>query len=103
MKYLFLFFLLLLNGILAMFELAVISSRKTHLEEKAANGSKGAVFVLDLQNDPAKFLSTTQIGITIIGILTGAVSGLTVGTDLVPLFQLMGFTPHLANAVSIVL
>jgi putative hemolysin len=103
MKYLFLLFLLLLNGILAMFELAVVSSRKTHLEEKASKGSKGALFVLDLQNDPAKFLSTTQIGITIIGILTGAVSGLTVGSDLSPLFQLIGFSAHLANAVSIIL
>jgi putative hemolysin len=103
MKYLFLFFLLLLNGILAMFELAVVSSRKTHLEDKAAKGSTGALFVLELQNNPAKFLSTTQIGITIIGILTGAVSGLTIGSDLAPALQLIGLSPHLANAISIIL
>ncbi len=103
MKYLFLFFLLLLNGILAMFELAVVSSRKTRLEEKAGKGSRGASFVLDLQNNPAKFLSTVQIGITIIGILTGAVSGLTVGSDLSPVLQLIGLSPQLAKAVSIVL
>jgi putative hemolysin len=103
MKYLLLFLLLLLNGILAMFELAVVSSRRAHLEEKAAKGSSGASFVLDLQNNPAKFLSTTQVGITIIGILTGAVSGLTVGSDLAPVFQLIGLTPHFAQLVSIIL
>ena len=86
-----------------MFELAVVSSRKTRLEEKAGKGSRGASFVLDLQNNPAKFLSTVQIGITIIGILTGAVSGLTVGSDLSPVLQLIGLSPQLAKAVSIVL
>jgi putative hemolysin len=103
MALIILFFLLLLNGMFAMFELAVVSSRKSHLEERAAKGSSAARFILDLQDDPEKFLSTVQIGVTIIGILTGAVSGLTFGTALTPVLTAIGFSSSLANAVSIIL
>ncbi len=103
MAYLVLIFLLLLNGIFAMFELAVVSSRKTHLEDKSKNGSKGASFILNLQTDPEKFLSTVQVGVTIIGILTGAVSGMIFGAGLVPFFVGMGIQIHLASVLSVIL
>jgi len=101
MEYPILFLLFLLNGLFAMFELAVVSSRKTHLEEKKNEGSEGAKYVLDLQNDPEKFISSVQIGISIIGIITGAVSGLTIGKDLAPAFHKIGFAPETATALSL--
>jgi putative hemolysin len=69
-------FLILLNGIFAMTELAVVSSRKNRLEAKAEAGNRSARIALDLKDDPSKFLSTVQIGITLIGIFSGAFSGL---------------------------
>ncbi len=69
-------FLILLNGVFAMTELAVVSSRKHRLEAKAEAGNRSARIALDLKEDPSKFLSTVQIGITLIGIFSGAFSGL---------------------------
>lgn len=67
--------LILLNGIFAMSEIAVIQARKTTLSNDEKKGSKGAKTALRLANDPDRFLSTVQIGITLIGILTGIYSG----------------------------
>lgn len=71
--------LILINGLLAMSELAVVSSRKSRLEHLAKRGSRGARAALRLIDDPSRFLSTVQIGITSIGIVAGAFSGATVG------------------------
>jgi putative hemolysin len=68
-------FLILLNGVFSMSEIALISARKNRLETSAKKGNKGAQAALDLANSPNKFLSTVQIGITLIGILTGIYSG----------------------------
>lgn len=68
-------FLILLNGVLAMTELAVVSSRRNRLEAKAEAGNRSARIALDLKDDPSKFLSTVQIGITLIGVFSGAFSG----------------------------
>ena len=67
--------LILLNGILAMSEIALVSARKAGLETEAKRGNKSAGTALKLANEPDKFLSTIQIGITLIGILTGLYSG----------------------------
>lgn len=67
--------LILLNGALSMSEIALISVRKSYLTSEAAGGSKSAKTALKLVAEPDKFLSTIQIGITIIGILTGLYSG----------------------------
>ncbi len=67
--------LILVNGIFAMSEIAVIQARKTTLSNDEKKGSKGAKTALRLANDPDRFLSTVQIGITLIGILTGIYSG----------------------------
>jgi len=72
----------LLNGIFSMSEIALISSRKTKLENQAKKGSSSAKTALNLANSPNKFLSTIQIGITLIGILTGIYSGETIAFDL---------------------
>jgi putative hemolysin len=75
-------FLILLNGVFAMTELAVVSSRKNRLVALADAGSRGARIALELKEDPSKFLSTIQIGITLIGIFSGAFSGVTIAGPL---------------------
>ena len=67
--------LVLLNGIFAMSEMSLVSSRKFKLENSKKKGSKGAKVALELSENPTKFLSTVQIGITLIGILLGVYSG----------------------------
>jgi putative hemolysin len=68
-----LLFLIILNGILAMSEIAVVSSRKSRLQKLADDGSPGAQSALELSNEPSGFLSTIQVGITTVGILSGAI------------------------------
>ena len=70
--------LIVLNGIFAMAEIAIISARKHKLQQLANEGDKRAQAALELTNNPNKFLSTVQVGITLIGILAGAFGGATV-------------------------
>jgi putative hemolysin len=81
MEILIILFLILLNGVFSMSEIALISARKTRLETAAKKGNSNAKVALDLANSPNKFLSTVQIGITLIGILTGIYSGDKITTD----------------------
>ncbi|MGV3490118.1 MAG: hemolysin family protein [Devosia sp.] len=74
--------LTLVNGVLAMSELAVVSSRPARLKVLADSGRNGARVALRLQEDPGKFLSSVQIGITLVGVLSGAFSGATLGDRL---------------------
>jgi putative hemolysin len=74
-------FLILLNGVFSMSEIALISARKNRLETAAKKGNLNAKAALELANSPNKFLSTVQIGITLIGILTGIYSGEQITTD----------------------
>ena len=92
------FFLILLNGVFSMSEIALISARKNRLETSAKKGNTSAKTALDLANSPNKFLSTVQIGITLIGILTGIYSGDKV-TDDVKIFldQFEVLQPYSAN------
>ena len=71
--------LIVLNGIFAMSELAIVSARTARLQSVARKGSKGAHTAIELAANPGKFLSTVQIGITLIGIIAGAYSGATLG------------------------
>ena len=73
--------LILLNGVFAMSELAVVSSRKSRLQNLARRGVHGARTALKLTEDPTAFLSTVQIGITLVGILAGAFSGVALGEE----------------------
>lgn len=74
--------LVVLNGWFAMSELAIVSSRRPRLAAKAAQGSKGAQIALQLADNPARFLSSVQIGITLVGVLAGAYSGATLAEKL---------------------
>ena len=85
MEIFIIFLLILLNGVFSMSEIALISARKSRLESAAKKGNTNAKVALDLANSPNKFLSTVQIGITLIGILTGLYSGDKI-TDDVKLF-----------------
>ena len=76
------FLLILLNGVFAMSEIAMVSSRKSRLKASAKKGDKAAKKALELANNPSKFLSTIQIGITLIGIFTGIYSGEEIEDDL---------------------
>lgn len=73
--------LIVFNGLLAMSEIALISVRKSHLINEARKGNRSAQTALKLANEPNNFLSTVQIGITIIGILTGIYSGSVLASD----------------------
>lgn len=82
MELLIILFLVLINGVFSMSEIALVSSRKSRLEAFARNGDLQAKAALELANSPNRFLSTVQIGITLIGILTGVYSGDKITSDL---------------------
>lgn len=75
-------FLVALNGVFALSELAIVSSRRSKLKAMAKAGHSGARSALALADDPGRFLSTVQIGITLVGIFAGAFSGATLGVAL---------------------
>jgi len=91
--------LIALNGVLAMSELAVVSAREARLKAMARSGSGGAQCALALAADPGRFLSTVQIGITLIGILAGAYSGASLGSPVAQRLQLAGLDPDTAQTV----
>jgi putative hemolysin len=79
---LIIFILLLANGVFAMAEIAIVSSRKARLKALAGDGSANATTALALAEEPTRFLSTVQIGITLVGILAGAFGGATLSEKL---------------------
>jgi putative hemolysin len=93
--------LILVNGALAMSELAVVSSRSTRLRPLADAGSSGAAAALKLIEDPGRFLSTVQIGITLVGVLSGAFSGATLGTRLAESLAAQGVPANWAQTLGV--
>ncbi|MDX2234584.1 MAG: hemolysin family protein [Hyphomonadaceae bacterium] len=85
MDLLFLVLLILLNGVFAMSELAIVSAKKPRLKAQADRGNRGARAALKLLDDPSRMLSTVQIGITLIGIVAGAYGATALSDDLSPL------------------
>jgi len=79
---LLIFLLVILNGVFAMSEIAVISARKARLQQWAESGNHKARLALDLSNSPEDFLSTVQVGITLVGVLAGAFGGATIAQHL---------------------
>ena len=100
---LIIFFLLILNGLLSMAEIALVSARKTRLDLDARNGDRSAQMALDNANSPSRILSTIQIGITLIGILTGVYSGAALGQGLAGMLAGAGMSTTLANTLAIAL
>lgn len=91
--------LIFLNGVFAMSELAIVSARTARLETMAKEGSKGARTAIRLGQDPGKFLSTVQIGITLIGILAGAYSGASLGGPVGDRLALIGVPADISDTV----
>jgi putative hemolysin len=93
--------LIIANGFLAMAEMAVVSARKARLQQRAEEGDEGAKAALELANSPGRFLSTIQIGITLVGILAGAYGGATIADKLAPELNTVAWiSPH-GGAVSL--
>jgi putative hemolysin len=95
--------LIALNGVFAMSELALVSAREARLKAMVNAKRPGAQAALDLSSDPGKFLSTVQIGITMIGILAGAYSGASLGGPVGERMLLLGVDPGYAPTVGFVL
>ncbi|RIA44668.1 putative hemolysin [Hephaestia caeni] len=91
--------LVVLNGVFAMAELAIVSSRKARLEAMARAGKPGARAALALAGDPGRFLSTTQVGITLIGIIAGAYSGASLGAPVAARLMRLGIAADTANTL----
>ena len=93
--------LTMLNGVLAMSELAVVSSRAARLRVLSDQGNRGAAMAIRLAEDPGRFLSTVQIGITLVGILSGAFSGATLGARFSQWLLTQGVSPGVADALGV--
>ncbi len=93
--------LIVTNGLLSMSELAIVSARPARLAALAERSVKGSRRALALASDPGKFLSTVQIGITLIGVLSGAFSGATLGQRLSNVLVGAGWSQGLADAVGV--
>ena len=93
--------LALLNGFLSMSELAVVSARPARLKILADRGDKGAATALRLGEDPGKFISSVQTGITLVGVLSGAFSGATLGQRLTLVLEGAGVPNNFADALGV--
>lgn len=101
MEILIILLLILLNGVFSMSEIALVSSRKFKLEAAARKGNSNARKALQLANNPNTFLSTVQIGITLIGILTGIFSGDTITVSLKLAIEKVDFLRPYANTIAV--
>lgn len=100
---LIIFGLLLLNAFFAMSEMAIVSSRKPLLRHMAKQGSIRAQIALDLAEDSGRFLSTVQVGITLVGILAGAYGGAEIADKLSPVFESWPLLEGRGELVAVVL
>jgi len=92
--------LILLNGFFAMSEMALVSSRRARLQARAEQGSRGANVALRLLDDSTGFLSAIQVGITLIGIVTGVYTGATLAAEFDDVLMAWGMPPRYANEVA---
>ncbi len=95
--------LIVLNGVFAMSELAIVSAKPARLKAKRDDGSAGAKTALELAADPGKFLSTVQIGITLVAIISGAYSGSSLGGPVGERLVLLGVPADMAGDVGFVI
>lgn len=103
MEIIIILLLIILNGIFAMAEIAIVSARKSKLRQLANEGSKNAQAALELAESPSRFLSTVQIGITFVGIFAGAFGGETIARSLSYELKNIPVLASYANGISILL
>jgi len=96
-------FLILLNGLFALSEIAIVSSKNSRLEQFRSEGKKGSAKALELKKNPENFLSSVQVGITLIGIITGAYGGVNLAEDVVPLIERVSFLAGSAHQIALVI
>ena len=94
------FVLIFINGLFSMSEIAVVSARRVRLKNQADRGDRGAQTALELAEKPDRFLSTVQIGITLVGILSGAFGGAAIAARLTPFVERVSFFAPYAEGVS---
>ena len=98
----FLIFLLVIaNGVFSMAEMAVVSSRKARLRQRMEEGSKGAAVALELAENPNDFLSTVQVGISMIGTLAGAFGGATIAEKLAVTLKQYPAVAHYSDSIAL--
>ena len=102
MEFAIILLLLVLNGIFSMYEIALVSSSKARLETLVSKGNLSAKSVLNQLEEPEKFLSTIQIGITLIGIISGAFGGVAIAHKVTPLFQMIPGSESYADDLALV-
>lgn len=100
MDILFILLLILINGVFAMSEIAIVSARRIRLQQKAEEGDRGALAALALAEHPTRFLSTVQIGITMIGVLSGAFGESAITQQLIPVFANIEWLAPYANSLA---
>lgn len=103
MEYFIIIGLILLNGFFSMAEMSMVAARKFKLENGEKQGNKGAKVALELQNSPTRFLSTVQIGITLIGILVGMFSSDKLSGDLTLLLQKVPYVGVFAGKLATII
>lgn len=92
--------LIFVNGVFAMAEIGLISARKSKLNAEAAQGDKAAKEALKISSDPDKFLSTVQIGVTLVGILTGIFSGDTLAKNFASFLEGLGVSSSVSGGIA---
>jgi putative hemolysin len=95
--------LLLINGVFAMYEIALVSARKSRLEEKSKFGNIGAKTALKLLREPEKILSAIQVGITLVGIVSGAYGGIAFAEDIAPFFTNLPSLAPYAHTLAVII
>jgi putative hemolysin len=95
--------LIIANGVFAMSEIAMISARKVRLQQQANSGNKGASIALELHATPNRFLSTIQIGITLIGVFAGALGGAKLAAPVASLLAQVGFLAPYSESIALVI
>lgn len=93
--------LILLNGLLALAEIAIVSARKPRLQSRMEAGDKGAEAALELTEDPADFLSAVQIGITLVGVLAGAFGGATLADNIAAALEQIPWLAPYSQALAV--
>jgi len=100
MDILLIFLLILVNGLFAMSEIAIVSARRSRLVQLADEGDLGARAALAISEHPTRFLSTVQIGITMIGVLSGAFGEAAITRRLIPVFEGVGLLAPYAKPLA---